>query len=362
MKKFAYYLPQFHTIPENDEWWGKGFTEWTNVRKARPLFKGHKQPVVPLNGNYYNLLDPETIKWQAEMARQYKVDGFIFYHYYFRGRKLLEKPAELLLAHPEIPMKYFFCWANHDWNRAWEGKKEVLVKQEYGGKEDWENHFQYLLPFFRDKRYEKKDNRPLFLIFKPEFPEKNSIIAYFNQRCIDNGFSGICAIETAFAYRKKKMEETEKQSSPLTTFIHLREPSASTEHHFRTPTGIIHGGWVLTQQFMNDHFHTNQIVKYNGDNLYRNMLEKSPGGKRYVRSLFFEWDNTPRHGKRGYIITPPKKETFMKYMDKIRDDEYVFLNAWNEWAEGMMLEPTEHNGYKYLEWIREWTEKANRQK
>ena len=123
MKKFAYYLPQFHEIEENNRWWGKGFTEWVNVKKAQPLFKGHKQPIIPLNKNYYNLENPNILVWQANLAKKYGVDGFIFYNYYFCGKKLLEKPAKILLKNNNIPMKFFFCWANHSWFRSWEGSE-----------------------------------------------------------------------------------------------------------------------------------------------------------------------------------------------------------------------------------------------
>jgi len=355
MKKFAYYLPQFHRIPENDAWWGEGFTEWVNVRKARPLFKGHQQPVEPLNDNYYSLLDPDTLRWQAELAREYRVDGFIFYHYYFKGKKLLEKPAELLLQNAEIPMHFFFCWANHDWNRAWEGKREILLKQEYGTEDDWEAHFQYLLPFFRDKRYEKKENKPLFMIFRTAFPEKERIMSYFNKRCIEEGFDGICVIETALSYRRSKLRMTEEQCSSVTSYIQLREPAGAMDWHLHTPLGLIHAAWILMERFLNNHQKRPYLEKYNGNSLYHLMLTKTPRDHRYISCLFFEWDNTPRHGKRGYLISPPDKNRFMRQMDEAANDEYVFLNAWNEWAEGMMLEPTKQKGYCYLEWIREWT-------
>ena len=132
MKKFAFFLPQFHEIPENDKWWGKGFTEWTNVKNARSLFKGHVQPKHPLNDNYYNLLDKSTVEWQTKLMNQYGIDGFIYYHYYFTGKLLLEKPAENLLKWKDIPQNFFFCWANHTWNRSWEGKTDILLEQKYG--------------------------------------------------------------------------------------------------------------------------------------------------------------------------------------------------------------------------------------
>ena len=357
MKIFAYYLPQFHCIPENDEWWGKGFTEWTNVRKAQPLFPGHRQPRVPLNGNYYNLLEPETLDWQARIAKEHHIDGFIYYHYYFRGKKLLEKPAENLLARPEVPLSYFFCWANHDWNRAWEGKREILVKQEYGNQDDWEEHFRYLLPFFRDPRYEKRDNKPLLILFRTHFEEKEAMIRYFNRRCVESGFDGICIIETMLSGRGANRKQLEDESSPATEMFCVREPAVATDAYLHTIPGLFHGAGILAKRFINSRTQLKLLEKYNGNKLYHFMEKTSPRGEKYIPGIFFEWDNTPRHGKRGYLISPPDKAVFMRYMDTVRDKEYVFANAWNEWAEGMMLEPTEEDGYKYLDWIREWTEK-----
>ena len=138
MKIFAFFLPQFHTIPENDLWWGKGFTEWTNVKTAKPLFLGHKQPVHPLNNRYYNLLEKETVEWQTSLLHQYSIDGLIYYHYYFDGKLLLEQPAENLLKWKEINQPFFFCWANHPWRKTWNGSSEILMPLTYGDEAGWE--------------------------------------------------------------------------------------------------------------------------------------------------------------------------------------------------------------------------------
>ena len=161
MRWFAFYLPQFHETKENNEWWGKGFTEWTHVNGAKSLYKGHRQPIAPLDKNYYDLMNKESVEWQTSLMHQYGVDGLVYYHYYFRGQKLLEKPAENLLKWTDIDQPFFFCWANHTWYQAINGVKKVLREQTYGTQEDWDDHFQYLLPFFRDDRYEKIDNKPV---------------------------------------------------------------------------------------------------------------------------------------------------------------------------------------------------------
>ena len=169
MKIIAFYLPQFHNIPENDEWWGDGFTEWTNVKKAKPLYEGHMQPRVPLGGNYYNLLDDNVKIWQADLAKKYGVYGFCYYHYWFNGKMLLEKPMEQMLANKEVDIPFCICWANEPWTKAWVGdERKLLIAQEYGQEEEWKQHFMYLLPFFKDERYITKNGKPLFVFYRPD--------------------------------------------------------------------------------------------------------------------------------------------------------------------------------------------------
>lgn len=357
MRWFAFYLPQFHETKENNEWWGKGFTEWTHVNGAKPLFKCHQQPIAPLYKNYYNLMNKETVQWQTSLMKQYGVDGLVYYHYYFRGQKLLEKPAENLLKWTDIEQPFFFCWANHTWYQAINGVKKVLREQTYGTQEDWEDHFQYLLPFFRDSRYEKIDNKPVFMIYVPDFPEKKPMVDYFEKRCQDAGFAGIYIIETFSdstdphnyqRFRDNACTQAEK--------LYIREPAYSTcianRKRMRSPMRI----WRAIMRRLACKGLVKWVNKYNGNQLYRIMHTHQLKEKDLCHGAFFSWDNTPRHGVRGYIITEPTKEHFMQYADSVKDDEYVFINAWNEWAEGMILEPTEHNGYKYLEWIKEWND------
>ncbi len=359
MKKYAYYLPQFHRIPENDEWWGEGFTEWTNVKKAQKLYKNHKQPKVPLNNNYYYLNDIKTIKWQTDLLKKYQLDGLIFYHYYFTGRKLLEKPAELLLKHEDVKLNFFFCWANHSWFRSWEGSKELLLEQTYGTMQEWEDHFQYLLQFFSDKRYVKIDNKPVLMLFKSNFQEKNEMLDYFDERCREKGFNGICIIETLSSYKNSEIDKFKKDINSHTDYIHIREPDASIIHYRETFLHILFRIYNKIRKQIRV-FGLSYVEKYSGDKLFKNMISRKFQSKKFIRGLFFEWDNTPRHSYRGYIITPPTKELFFKYMNSIKDDDFLFINAWNEWCEGMILEPTVENEYKYLEWIKEWSEKCEK--
>lgn len=205
MKIIAFYLPQFHNIPENDEWWGDGFTEWVNVKAAKPLFEGHQQPKVPLNDNYYNLLDDNVKIWQAKIAKEHGVYGFCYYHYWFSGKMLLEKPMEQMLKNKAVDIPFCISWANETWTKAWvNDEKKVLILQKYGEKDEWKQHFDYLLPFFKDDRYIKENNKPLFIIYRPEVVEcLNEMLDYWNQLAIENGFDGMC-----FAYQTINMDIT----------------------------------------------------------------------------------------------------------------------------------------------------------
>ena len=168
VKILALYLPQFHSIPENDKWWGNGYTEWTAVKNAKPLFANHYQPRIPLDNNYYDLSNNsgKTWFWQAELARKFGIYGFCIYHYWFEGKQLLERPMEILRDHKEMDINYCICWANETWSRNWYAQERtVLLEQRYGDESAWIKHFEYLNTFFRDKRYIKIDNKPVINIY-----------------------------------------------------------------------------------------------------------------------------------------------------------------------------------------------------
>lgn len=351
MKIIAYFLPQFHEIEENNKWWGKGFTEWTNIKNAKPLYKGHEQPIKPLNNNYYNLLTREIMEWQTQLANKYGIYGFCYYHYWFNGRKILEKPAENLLQWKNIPQKFCFCWANHSWKKTWNGTYEILINQEYGLEKEWKEHIDYLLKFFKDERYIKINNKPLFNIFLPkEIPNIDKRIDYYNQECIKNGFDGIYIVETIM----KKNQNTVSQNSEA---VILREPNI----------GISRCSWYeKLNYYIRGKFKKNIFkipMKFNYKKITKNSLnffkEFSIKDKIVIPGSFNKWDSTPRHNNRGYVIENKDINDFKQYLlaqKKIMKEkkvEYMFFNAWNEWAEGMYLEPDEKNKYKYLETIKE---------
>jgi lipopolysaccharide biosynthesis protein len=206
MKIIAFYLPQFHEIPENNAWWGEGFTEWTNVKKAQPLYRGHYQPRIPLGQNYYDLCRIETLVWQTNIARNYGISGFCFYHYWFNGKLLLEKPIELYLNHSECELPFCLCWANESWTNGWVSENnDVIMPQTYGGESEWESHFLYLLKYFKDPRYITKDGKPLLVIYKPqEITNLPLMLDYYQKRALEHGFEGI-----HFAYQHISYHRTD---------------------------------------------------------------------------------------------------------------------------------------------------------
>lgn len=355
MKKFAIYLPQFHEIEENNLWWGKGFTEWTNVKSAQKLYDNHIQPQIPLEKNYYNLLDKKTVEWQTNIANKYGVDGFVYYHYYFEGKLIMEKPAENILNWKDINQKFFFCWANHTWLKGHSDNREVLIEQTYGDETSWEKHFDYLLPFFKDDRYEKCKNKPMFMIYMAEIPNKKEMFDYFDRRCKENGFDGLYIVETYMGdLSKGDISHFIDLLTPQSEMIYLREPNMSVRLYMKK-----NPFYRLKQKILKNttfDFPDKWVAKISGNKLF-NLMTKyydvSIGNRYLSHGVFFTWDNTPRHGKRGYIITEPDEDSFKKYASKMKD-QYIFINAWNEWAEGMMLEPTENNKFMYLEWINKY--------
>lgn len=352
MKIFAFYLPQFHEVKENNEWWGNGFTEWTHVKAAKSLCKGHVQPIHPLNENYYNILEDETIQWQDSLMREYHIDGLIYYHYYFDGKLLLEKPAEKLLQQDSNRL-FFFCWANHSWYKAVDGKKKLLIQQSYGTQDSWEKHFQYLLPFFKDNRYEKKNNKPLFMLFDVSFNEKEEMIQYWNKRCIEEGFDGIHIIETCVS--NKEANDLLSNVWIQDKSVYLREPS-NAKFLMRKKKPFLYIGKRLATFFRNQFLFARGLETYSGNSFFDLITQEYIFNQNIFHGLCFSWDNSPRHGRRGYRILEPDKRHVFDYLAKCKNDEYIFINAWNEWAEGMILEPTLERQYTYLEWIKDWKE------
>lgn len=346
IKVLAMHLPQYHAIPENDAWWGKGFTDWVNVKKARPIYKGHKQPVIPLNNNYYDMTNASTLQWQADLAKKYGVYGFCYYHYWFNGKMLLEKPCEILLQHPEIDEHYCFCWANESWARTWDGKNtDILIKQEFGGQDDWKKHIDYLIQFFEDPRYIRIENRPVVFFYScARITQFNEMISYWNEVLAEHEIPEIYVVEFVNSFNSGK---NDIYSDVLVEF----EPHCATRYAI---SNIMKAKRVLCKKlgltdFLSYDYVWKRLLKYKEDY----------GGKKLWRGAFVGFDNSPRKGKKGMIIKGSNPKKFYCYMKQLLndtsrnyDDNFVVVNAWNEWAEGAILEPTEQYKYDYLNAIR----------
>lgn len=362
MKVIAFYLPQYHAIPENDEWWGKGFTEWTNVKKAKPVYRGHVQPKVPLNNNYYNLLDDNTKIWQAKIAKEAGVYGFCYYHYWFNGKMLLEKPAEQMLSNKDIDIPFCFSWANEPWSRSWKGEsKNVIMPQEYGEKSDWKRHFEYLLPFFQDSRYIKDHGRPMFIIYKPDIiPSCYEMMNYWNELAVENGFQGLYfgfQFPSGFRNRNNEIKfDFAIEFEPLYTrtaeqgFINISTKAGRIEFLKKHPITFFD---IAFKKVKNRKF--SKPIFFDYIKTCNKMISREPLFKNSCPGIFTSWDKTPRNGSKATIYKNSTPKLFGKYMKKqierakdIYHTEYLFVTAWNEWGEGAYLEPDCQFGMEYL--------------
>lgn len=362
VKPIAFYLTQYHPIPENDKWWGKGFTEWTNVRKSKPQFIGHNQPEIPYKGNYYDLGDIKPMIDQAKMAKKYGLYGFCFYHYWFEGKLLLEKPLEMMLGDKRVDIPFCLCWANETWSRTWDGQdSEILIKQNYDETESsWAQHFDYFYQFFIDERYIKVDGCPMLIIYKPQLITNcTDMIMYWRQLASVKGLKGLYIgfqHFSAFDYEVDKMGFD---------FGIEFEPWFTANRKYRNSYEEINRATIanveqLFRKGIHKIFHKPFLYSY--DLIWHDILNRKPnysfskGETKVIPGAYTAWDNTPRRGKDSAVFAGAKPSKFGKYLfkqliraDKIYESDYLFINAWNEWAEGAHLEPDEKYGFGYLE-------------
>ena len=371
MKIIAFYLPQFHDIPENDQWWGKGFTEWVNVKKAKPIYEGHEQPRVPLNSNYYNLLDDDVKIWQAKIAKEYGVYGFCYYHYWFNGKLLLEKPMEQMLKNPAVDIPFCICWANEPWTRAWVGEKKILIAQEYGKEDEWIEHFNYLLPFFKDDRYIKNNNKPFVVIYRPEIIGcLNEMLECWVRLAKENGFKGIDFAYQNISFDLEKNKDDHMFSYNIEFQPHYAFYDLNVNKHKvlrgikRKLSNFLERQFGFNLKFVGDGKLVDNHVDY--DLAWKAVLKRKPDSEKNIPGAFVGWDNTPRHGKNGRVYVGDTPEKFQEYLTvqirRARDiyhKDMIFMYAWNEWAEGGYLEPDERYGYQNLEAIRNALEANN---
>jgi len=372
LRPIAIHLPQFHPIPENDEWWGKGFTEWTNVAKAKPLFEGHYQPQLPADLGFYDLRLPEARQAQADLAREYGIYGFCYYHYWFNGKRILERPVQEILESGKPDFPFMLCWANENWTRVWDGgEKNVLLEQVYSAEDDL-NHIRSLMPYFKDPRYIRIDNKPVFAVYKSAlFPDMQQTIRIWRDEAAREGLQlYLCRFEreagekdalqagfdAAIEFQPQAHTHASKKISTLRDEISLQNIFKSiafrTKRLFNAPddsTGI-----------KNKTALTGFVSAYNSYVQEALRRHETPVDYKLYRGVCPAWDNSSRR-KSGYAIlhgsTPElfgdwingTLKTFEPYS---ADENLFFINAWNEWAEGNHLEPCQKWGRAYLETLK----------
>lgn len=348
-RAIAFHLPQFHPTPENDRWWGKGFTEWTNTAKAKPLFRGHYQPHVPADLGFYDLRLPESRAAQAELAREYGVEGFCYYHYWFGGRRILERPVDEILSSGEPDFPFCLCWANHSWNSIWQGAPDkILIEQTYPGMEDHAAHFDYLLKAFGDDRYVTVDGKPLFMVYEPRnIPDVQRVTDYWRERALQAGLKGLHLVGVAhhdplwdprdFGFDACMMQKL----PPKNGRVPWRFPDAKFK--------VLLGGG------------RHKLTVYTYEEMIPFLLRKNDADFMDYPCVLPNWDNTPRTGMNGLVFhgaTPELfrchlGEAFSKVADHAPENKILFIKAWNEWAEGNHLEPDLKFGRGFLEVLRQ---------
>lgn len=361
----AFYLPQFHPIPENDRWWGQGFTEWTNVAKAKPLFRGHYQPNVPADLGFYDLRVPETRIAQAQMAKEYGIEGFCYWHYWFAGKRLLERPFNEVLKSGEPNYPFCLGWANESWTGIWHGSpNRMLMEQTYPGLADYEAHFYEVLKAFEDDRYIKIDGKPLFIIYRPKkLPDSKLFTDYWRELAVKSGLKGIYFMGTGF-------EPTwipEKNGFDASIIINPDFTRGVS------PKLIAPQIWPKSTSF--DKLY-NKIVTLSTNNLpegkrqipfvysyetaIKNAFLKDDVKYEHYPCIFPNWDNTPRSGVNGRVFYGSTPELFRIHLKEAleivksqpEEKRIIFIRSWNEWAEGNYLEPDLQVGRGYLEVIK----------
>ena len=374
----AFYLPQFHPIPENDAWWGRGFTEWTNVAKAPPLFPGHYQPHVPADLGFYDLRVPETRTAQAALARNAGIEGFCYYHYWFAEKRLLERPFNEVLKSGEPDFPFCLCWANETWSGVWHGApNRILIEQTYPGAEDHEGHFYDLLPAFLDKRYIRVNHRPLFAIYAPQkLPAAAAFIEQWQKLAQKNGLPGIHFV----AHLLKVFPDYYPQQMGFDAVTICNPARIITKSKFQIGMARLRNGTfdegdgdlltkIAAAGYAFEKKCSNRIRIWRGQPSYvfhyedamLFFMEDSPPQKLTYPCAIPNWDNSPRSGRRALILNGSSPELFRRHLRKVlhqaktlpAENRIVFVKSWNEWGEGNYLEPDLKFGHQYLDVVRE---------
>ena len=358
IRAITFYLPQYYPVVENDLWWGKGFTEWTNVSRAKPLFRGHYQPHVPADLGFYDLRVPEVRQAQAEMARDYRVEAFCYWHYWFAGRRILERPFQEVLATGRPDFPFCLAWANETWSGVWYGEpKRVLIEQTYPGEADYRAHFEWLLTAFRDGRYVRVEGRPLLFIYRPQLvPDLAGMARLFRKWAVEGGLPGLHLVgfttDPAWSGRAHGLDAVSMQTLG------------------RATGGRRHGWQRRLRRWTDPKRGLGRLgrLAFGGvcDVLrYADVAGRLTAGvdtdDEYYPCVLPNWDNTPRSGERGVVLHESSPEHFRLHLrsalaqvaDLPPERRIVFVKAWNEWAEGNHLEPDLRYGRRFLEVLRD---------
>ena len=374
----AFYLPQFHPIPENDLWWGKGFTEWTNVAKAKPLFRNHYQPRVPADLGFYDLRLPEARAAQAALAQSAGIEGFCYWHYWFGGKRLLERPFDEVVRSGEPDFPFCLAWANQTWTGIWHGSpKRVLIEQTYPGREDYRRHFYALLEAFQDRRYIRYHGKPVFVIFNPtELPDANDLIELWQSLANENGLPGIhfvahvATVCQAFDYRGKGFDASIASDAFAISMLNSWQRSISF-YRAKNPDNsllktLIQWPFVLQralslkiETYLCRWLSRPEVIEYSEAMLH--FLKNATSSSDTYPCAVPNWDHSPRTGTRARIFNNSAPALFRRHLqetlrlvdDRPFDDRIVFVKSWNEWAEGNHLEPDLRFGHQYLDVVRE---------
>ena len=351
VRVLALYLPQFHPIPENDEWWSKGFTEWTNVGKAKPLFHNHYQPRVPADLGYYDLRLPEVRDAQAELARQYGVEGFCYWHYWFgNGKRLLERPFNEVIESGKPDFPFCLAWANESWRGFHHGlgKRQVLIEQQYPSEQDCIDHFYAVLSAFKDPRYIRVDGKPLFMIFQPfQLPEARSFIGLWQKMAKENGLDGIHFVGQTYS------------GSQTDEIISLGFDAVNVVRLFDYKQKRVLPIYLL-RKLRTLLFKAPRIIPYR--EAMKTFVGEEEEREDVYPTIIPNWDHTPRTGRRGLVFHNSTPELFSRHLESIKKvlskkkntEKIVFIKSWNEWAEGNYMEPDLKYGTAYLERLKEF--------
>lgn len=363
----AFYFPQFHSIKENDEWWGEGFTDWDLVKKATPLYSGHVQPRVPQDGKYYNPCNYDTLRKQVDLAREYGIGGFMFYHYWFDGKLLLEKPLETYLKNKDLDLPFCICWANESWGRGWVGHpEELLIEQTHTPDMSiWTRHYEYLRPFFLDKRAIKINGKVVVVIYQPMLIKKTKeMFDLWRKKASEDG------IELYIIGIKNHNNNNKDTYAHYDGILKFQPREAYTSHEMSKYNSLNKFDFLrhLPEPILNRlrrlYIKTHNYSIYNSDNVWdiilRNAYKKEFNRNELdvFESAFFEWDNSSRYGRNARIFTRPADEKLVDYLKELKNkaskfsSPFIFFNAWNEWSESAYLEPDKKYGYRSLEIIK----------